>query len=296
MLRNLKIQTRLLLVSSVIMLLGVGILLWSVLIITDMDALSQEMTSVDRESDEALEAGNILIRMSLADISYLLSGGDLRYYDEHVAHRAQIGRYVQEATLRNQGYDPNLSILAGVETELAITDANWDAIHAALLEDDPEAAIEPAVDNADRLDALSLQTDEIYYDAQASLVEVKDESESTSTLAWTLGGGALFVFGVAAVLAAITVTRQVMRPLMSLIDAANAMARGEFDPGMLAGLTGRKDEIGRVARSFVEMAAQREARRAALAAEGADLRAKLAKQGVEVAPVEPPAQAELEHA
>ena len=84
------------------------------------------------------------------------------------------------------------------------------------------------------------------------------------------------LFLLLSLIAALTIANSINAPMVTLIDAAREIENGVFNPEPVQALANRHDEIGRIARSMLEMAQDVDARRVALEAEAADLRAKLA--------------------
>ncbi|RPI21127.1 MAG: HAMP domain-containing protein [Chloroflexota bacterium] len=105
--------------------------------------------------------------------------------------------------------------------------------------------------------------------------ETDDRSTYIETGAFITGVAALLVFLALAVIAAAVITFQVNRPLQVLAQATTEAQTGQYAPEKAGGLSGRKDEIGQLARGFAKMVAALGDREAGLKQQVEELRQKL---------------------
>lgn len=280
MFKNLKIQSKLLVVIGIMMLLGMVIVGWSLLAIIQLDELSNQLVRLDQEGSDALGAGNAATRLALADLSSVLSFIP-EFINDHSAQRALLREYL--TTTRQRTDDAAiLAALARIEANLPIADDNWAFFYPLTLvevieEDYDFTELDMRLrQNAQLMSETKAATDEIYAVIETDLEALKAAADFAYLASLGIGAAALGLFLAFSVFAAMTITRSINAPMVTLIDAARSIEQGAFDPQPLQDLAKRTDEIGRIARSMLEMAQSVDDRRAALTAEAADLRAKLA--------------------
>lgn len=280
MFSKLKIQAKLLIMMGMVMLLGVVIVGWSLITIVQLDALGNQLVRLDQEGSNALEAGNAATRLALADLSSSLNFAPDSIND-HSAQRALLDHYIVTTRQRTE-YEEVREALGRIEELLPVLDANWEYFYPfTLVETFPEDFDYTEMDtrirqNAAIMSATKSETDTIYGVVQDELDDVKSAADLAYFSSLGIGGAAMVLFLLLSLIAALTIARSINAPMVTLIDAARAIEKGTFDPKPVQKLTTRTDEIGRIARSMIEMAENVEARRVALEQEAAELRAKLA--------------------
>lgn len=158
------------------------------------------------------------------------------------------------------------------------------------------AQIIEAVDDQDALEydqqdwskvaALSLTINNRFADLHADLelmrVEAQEELDNLTFQAevfslLVLGIGLLSIpaFLALALIVAMTIYAQINLPLEQLTQAAQDLKERKFKPADIEGLTHRQDEIGAIARDFLQMASAVEKRAEILKQEAEEIRAKI---------------------
>jgi methyl-accepting chemotaxis protein len=282
MLKSLKIQSKLLFISSVVILIGVLIAAWGMATVLRVDAILQDLAEVDRESSDALQVGNRFTEIAAANLGWALTGDPRFSYD--IIDMVASARYILDRAATRNADTPEIGgYVATMQQGLDDYDARWPLMLEAWQNEDWETSDALALETMDQMESLTAEADEIYFGVQPYLEEAHYEAESLAYGTLAVAVVVVIVFAAIAWWAARTLTTQMARPLASLIEATTALEAGSFEPSMVNDLCERRDEIGRIARSLIETASEQAARRDALLAESTELRAKLARQGVGVA-------------
>jgi nitrate/nitrite-specific signal transduction histidine kinase len=281
MLKSLKIQSKLLLISSVVILLGVLIAAWGMVTILRVDKLMQRLAEVDRESSASLGMSVRFVEISAANLAWVMTT-DERYGFDIIYLEASVVRILERAAVRNADDPETLGSIETIQAGLLEFDERWPQMVDAAAAEDWDTADTLAFETMDQLYDLIDEADQIYYGLEPDLEAAQAEIYVLLYGAAAVALLALIVFAVIAFWAGRTLTTQMARPLAALIEAATAMEAGTFEPAMVNTLCERRDEIGRIARSLIETSEAQAARQEALLAEATELRVKLARQGVEV--------------
>jgi methyl-accepting chemotaxis protein len=282
MLKSLKIQSKLLFISSVVILIGVLIAAWGMATVLRVDAILQDLAEVDRESSDALQVGNRFTEIAAANLGWALTGDARFSYD--IIDMVASARYILDrAATRNADTPEIVGYVTTMQQGLDDYDARWPLMLEAWQNEDWETSDALALETMDQMESLTAEADQIYFGVQPYLEEAHYEAESLAYGTLAVAVVVVIVFAAIAWWAARMLTTQMARPLASLIEATAALEAGTFDPLMVNNLCERRDEIGRIARSLIETASEQAARRDALLAEATELRVKLARQGVGVA-------------
>lgn len=107
------------------------------------------------------------------------------------------------------------------------------------------------------------------------LDDLSSRAELFSWFAWTVALLSAPTFLVLALLVALIIYLQINLPVEQLARAAQDLKNRQFNPADLAGLAKRNDEIGLMARDFLQMAGVVEKRTEFLQQEAAEIRAKI---------------------
>ena len=107
------------------------------------------------------------------------------------------------------------------------------------------------------------------------LAELRDQVDTFTTLSWLALALAVPVFVVIILVVAGIVARQIHGPLMRMTDELKRIEEERFDPEGLAALAARRDEVGYLAREYLQMAAAVLNRQAGLAQEAEEIRARI---------------------
>jgi nitrogen fixation/metabolism regulation signal transduction histidine kinase len=196
----------------------------------------------------------------------------------------------QRLTALQRRIDEILQNQPSVSTDFkAITRQNADiqTLAAQIIEAvDDQDALEYDQQDWSEVAALSLTINNRFADLHADLelirVEAQEELDNLTFQAevfslLVLGIGLLSIpaFLALALIVAMTIYAQINLPLEQLTQAAQDLKERKFKPADIEGLTHRQDEIGAIARDFLQMASAVEKRAEILKQEAEEIRAKI---------------------
>jgi HAMP domain-containing protein len=168
--------------------------------------------------------------------------------------KASLEELIQEiATLRQQ-FDQVIQ---------AVDEEDWEAV--VTLDNQAYTLVGPIFDQIDGLIQARSET----------LSELRDEVSRFTTLTWLTIALALPIFLVVVSVAALLISRQIHAPLIRMADGLKRIQEDRFDPATLAPLPERRDQVGYLAREFLQMAAAVLNRQADLQQEAGAIRAKI---------------------
>ncbi|MBN1658406.1 MAG: hypothetical protein JXA93_08405 [Anaerolineae bacterium] len=168
--------------------------------------------------------------------------------------RAALNALAQDITALRQQFDVVIQ---------AVDEEDWDAVFR--LDDQAYALVDPIVE---QIDGLALARSDALFD-------LYDEVSTFADLAWLATIVAVPIFLVVALFVAVTVARQIHIPLRRMTDGLETIRQERFDEAAMALLAERRDEIGYLAREYLEMARAVLRRQATLDQERAAIRAKI---------------------
>lgn len=145
----------------------------------------------------------------------------------------------------------------------AVDAEDWEAVTA--LNEKARTLVQPIADQIDG--RIQVRSD--------ILAELRGKVDTFATLSRLIIALALPAFIVAIVVVAWIVARQIHGPLIRLTDELEAIEEERFEPGALAGLAERRDEVGYLTREFLQMASAVFHRRTGLQQEAEEIRAKI---------------------
>jgi nitrogen fixation/metabolism regulation signal transduction histidine kinase len=145
----------------------------------------------------------------------------------------------------------------------AVDDENWDLVLE--LDDQANTLIGQMNQVVDGFQSSRLQ----------QLHDMNEQTDRFNTISTISLLVMLPVLLILAGLVAVVIYQQINRPLFDLTAASQAVLEDQFQPQALTKLTARKDEIGAIARQFVQMAASVKQRSVLLRQEANAIRAKI---------------------
>ena len=275
-----NLHARLVLVFSVLFvvcMLALSVFLFNVL---HLISLNDQSRFVFEENRRIYQLEVMLKQYHLGLKNYAISASSLAEM-----RLAALDRRIDETLLALQEQPPTgdpapIEAIASQKTALSTL-----AEQIIVLVDDQEA-----LDDEDQewceVEHLSLQADQLfdllYSDlgtlrkaGQEQLQGLQDEAALFSLFAMLLGILSIPAFLFLALAAALIIYAQIHLPLEQLARAARDLQARQFNPADLDGLIRRGDEIGAMAREFIQMASAVEHRAGQLAQEAADIRAKI---------------------
>jgi adenylate cyclase len=254
--RDMKLQTKLLLVFSLMILvgaLGIGVTLYRV------NALSASMNWMAQDSEQMAhlaEAQALLLAQQKALAEYAATGDSnylLRYEEARYLAWEALGtsRAVAEAHYANDMVD----FVNGISDEVLVYNLAVDPIFdLAVTTDEGRAAALDLIAGQDaRAVSINAELNSFIYERSLLVqVDALDGRElSSSTLA--TGVVLLLAFTGLAAIAALT-TNSIAEPIFNLTNAVVAFENKAYRPDMLADYVERKDEPGKLAQAVDHMA------------------------------------------
>ncbi|MBN1138607.1 MAG: CHASE3 domain-containing protein [Anaerolineae bacterium] len=266
-------QSRLNLVFTLLFLVGVIILTGFIKTSIDAMAYNAEARTTYTQARQLYQAQLYLQQFEKALNDYELTG-DYDMLAEYQSSYARLQQSLVEMAATSElpeeraALDQLIQDLAALRQHFdqvvqAVDEEEWDAVVA--LDAQAYALVDPIFDQIDRL--IGTRSD--------ALSELRSEVSTFTDLAWLTIALAPLLFLVAAVVVAWITARQVHIPLMRMTDELKQVQEGQFDPAALAPLAGRRDEIGYLAREYLQMAAAVLQRQASLKQTAGEIRAKI---------------------
>ncbi len=269
---GLPLQSRLFLVFTI--LFGFSVLVLSLLLnnVIQMMRIQQQTREAFETNRQAYRLQSTLQQFQVALQTYENSASPLA--EENLA-------MLQDQVLREH------SVLYGMTDADAQPELDRFASQYEGLKDLSSQIIAKVDEEAwDDVLALHTQAGAVVQDMQAIAAQIQEagmedlqaaqsKAEVFQWTIWIFGLAALPLFLLLAVLTAVVIDRQMNRLLDQLAGAARALESGAFQPQPLESLAARSDEIGALARRFLQMAAAVEQRTALLQQEADAIQAKI---------------------
>lgn len=160
----------------------------------------------------------------------------------------------QDITALREGFD---RVIQAVDAE------DWEGVVA--LDEEAYTLVQPIIDRIES--RIQVRGN--------ALADLRGQVDTFTTLSWVAIALALPVFAAVVVVVAWIVARQIHGPVIRMTDELKRIEEERFDPGTLAALAGRRDEVGYLAREYLQMASAVLDRQAGLEQEAADIRTKI---------------------
>lgn len=270
--RNLRLQSRLYLVFTILFV-------FSVLVLSLLLNNVIQMMRINQQTQDLFEYNRQVNRLQSVAKQYQLA---LQNYENSASGLAELNlsslrdQIERERSVLYGLSDPDtqaqLDQLGGMFSETkglsaqiieAVNDEDWDMVLD--LHNQASAVIERMAGIVESIRENALQ--EIYI-AEA-------EAGRFQAISFFFSLAVLPLFLILAGLAALVIDTQINQPLRRLEDAAQALQSGSYQPQMLEPNTGRSDEMGDMARLFIRMAAAVSRRTGLLQQEADAIRAKI---------------------
>ena len=145
----------------------------------------------------------------------------------------------------------------------AARDENWEEVDA--LDTEAYSLIEPIFTSINELIEARTQ----------NLDDLRAEVGNFSNMAWLVILIAVPLFLIMMGLVSLAIARQINAPLIRMTDELKQIEQCKFDPSSLGKLPERSDEIGYLAREYLQMAHATQNHQAALQQEADEIRAKI---------------------
>jgi len=271
--RFVSTQNRLNLVFTVLFVLGVLILTGFLKVSANALAYNTSARSTFTQARQLYQAKVYLQQFEKALNDYELTAGYDTLSEYHSSYarlqqslaqiaaetdlpeeKAALDKLSQDIAVLRQQFDP---VIQAVDAE------DWEGVVA--LDSQAYTLVGPIFDE---IDALIQARSDI-------LAELRDEVTGFTNLTWLTIALALPAFLVMVVVAALIISRQIHAPLIRLTDEWPQIEADRFDPAALGRLPERQDEVGYLAREYLQMASAVQHRQAGLQQEAGEIRAKI---------------------
>lgn len=168
--------------------------------------------------------------------------------------KVALDNLIQDLATLRQGFDRVIQ---------AVDEEDWNSV--TILDDQAYVLLDPVFEQIDSL--IQARSD--------ALSELRGEVTTFADLAWLTIILAPLIFLVVAIVVALIVARQIHVPLIRMSDELKQIQEERFDPATLAPLPERQDEIGYLAREYLQMASAVLQRQATLQRIADDIRVKI---------------------
>jgi class 3 adenylate cyclase len=202
---------------------------------------------------DTAKAQGYFLRRWIDSKNYLLTDdayfpGQYKRYDE------QMDTYLRRAHLSANTTDKNedLTTLEKNQEEYAAAVAN---IEADYEKGDIDAAteIQRSLDDADsKADDVQAQLEAMLFKRELTLQDLVQQTRQQARNTLILGLGTLVLLTVL-VIGSATIANQITEPMMHLTNAVAALETNTYNPQLLEKYTRRRDEMGKLTRSFAAM-------------------------------------------
>jgi len=145
----------------------------------------------------------------------------------------------------------------------AVDEEDWEKVVA--LDSQAYTLVGPIFDQIDSLIQARTET----------LLELRSEVALFTDLSWLAIALALPILLVVVTIAALVISRQIHAPLIRMTDELKHIQEARFDQAALGSLPERRDEVGYLAREYLQMASAVLNRQAGLQQEASEVRAKI---------------------
>ncbi len=274
--KKLSIQNRLFMVFGIIILtctLAVGFNLFNTV---QVGAQSEVLDRLFGKVREFYQAQDLLQKMDLAEKSFVAQGYD-SYLDDFDNYSAQMEAFIRQALIEADQPREKNALIALQETLQTHAD-NFRAIIPAVYEEEWDAVNEQQGTLFTEIDDLNDKVNAILEESYTTFDDMDTWQTLTQFGAVLASAIALVVFVILAFIAAIVLSSQVNRPIRRLTEAVAAIEARQFDPTTVQKYAGRQEEIGQLARAFVDMAAAIQQREQTLQQQADEIRAKIAQR------------------
>lgn len=268
-----SILSKLLAIMGWVVFIGILFTGWSAVAMNQLDRLTNELVDASNELNGASEILNLLQEIELNELNYVLSQ-DPEYNHVHDQLVSHTKLYIRNSLIRTEEKDLQFT-LTQVETEFLAYLVLYEEVVEAGEENDWDKALELKEESAWKIEETQDQINKVFHHYLDITI---DRSESVSryhTITGVVGGVAILIYVVILFLTSRILMNQISNPIIQMIEAGKDVEENRFKAKSLKGLTERGDEVGRLARAFIEMNKSFGAREQALEKEIADVRAKV---------------------
>ncbi len=250
---NLKTQNKLLLAFGIIALVGAVTTGWSMVSVLRLQEKIRQVETETLDLVDSAKAQGYFLRRWIDSKNYLLTddayySGQYKRYDEHM------DTYLRRAHLRADTIDKNedLTTLEKNQEEYAAAVADIETAFASG-DTDAATAVRRSLDEADgKADSVQAQLEAMLFKRELNLQNLVQQVRQQTRNTFILGLSTLVLLTILVVGSA-TIANQITEPVMHLTNAVAALETNSYDPQLLEKYTRRRDEMGKLTRSFAAM-------------------------------------------
>ena len=271
--RFISSQTRLNLVFTLLFLVAVSILTGFIKTSTNTMAYNTEARNTYAQARKLFQAQVYLQQFERALNAYELTA-DYDTLSEYHSSYARLQQSLANAAAETEipeektGLDSLIQDLATLHQQFgqviqAVDEEDWEAVTA--LDSQAYTLVGPIFDQIDGLIQARTET----------LSELRSEVADFTDLAWLAIALALPTFLVVVIIATLVISRQIHAPFIRMADELKHIQADRFDQAALGSLPKRQDEVGYLAREYLQMASTVLNRQAGLQQEASEVRTKI---------------------
>jgi nitrogen fixation/metabolism regulation signal transduction histidine kinase len=265
--RDLSIQNKLFGAFAITILVATLSIVTSLLSLLVVQNLSAELIGISQEAQRAYQAQANLQELERAEKSFVLTG-NLEDANNFLIHLALFKEYYRRALL--EADDPRIkNALFEIERAMKAYVEAFEQITKTELAPEGGPPDQSQVDDLTDMTTLEManMNDQIFLISQQgwqALGRAAERQGAAMGLAALVNILSLVVFLALAIFTALVISRGIFAPAALLSQAARAAGDGRFSPGILVPITQVPDEVGKLAKAFIEMDAAVQAQEAAL--------------------------------
>lgn len=251
---NLKMHTRLLIVFSAIVLFGSATIGWGMYTIIQLDQEVQRVTEEAFELAEIEEVQVFLMNGQIAIANYARTG-DSEYLSKY-EQSVELSDYYLTQAHANVVSDHQRNMIDQIQVEKeeynqAVEEVITlhDEVGNAAAQEHAEMILEA---EQEKLEKIQDQVERFVYLGELQLEEDRNEAADLTRQAIYVSIVGLILIGGSVVLA-MSVTNQVTEPILHLNNAISAFENNTYTPELLEIYTKRREDFGRLSRSFDHM-------------------------------------------
>jgi CHASE3 domain sensor protein len=272
---QLRIQSKLFGILSFIILIGTLITMWNVYSVIRIDAESHHMLHREKELDDIEEVHIEFLRQAVSENEFLLTG-DMTYIDRHEAERSLADTYLWDALLEASG-NQEKAALYSIQRQGDAYAEDFEEVVATYQDGSPEDAAQLSRETSQKRIIQIHETIESLIGSGIANIDAEgQQADRQAVISLSVGIAGMVLFLLLAVLIVSVAVNQIGRPILVLHEAITMVGMGNFDPTMLEPLAQRSDEIGRLARTVIDMGTESEEQREMLEDQVLILRGKIA--------------------
>lgn len=281
--RFVSVQFKLALVFTLIFLVGMLFLAGSFRISASVIDYNNQARSTYARVRELYQAKTYFEQLRKAITHYEFTS-DASQLDEFYSNYSRVQQYLKNAASDKSILASEVKTLQDLATELETLRGQSEQIIAAVDEEggtgssDWDEVVEINVAVSARFDSIFTQINGLTQGREANLNMLRAKVESSSSTIQVATLVILLVFILLIIFAALTITRQVNLPLIQMAASLNELEHlrdNDFIASSLDRLVERQDEMGYLAREYLQMAGAVQKRQSVLQQEAEAIRIKI---------------------